>query len=366
MSTNRKRICVAAIVVVIVVTITGIIMYNTSDTENLKRQLELGQKYLLETNYEEAIVAFNLTIEIDPMNVDAYLGLAEAYLGLGDIEGAKNALNDGYEITDDERIKEYIDEMKSNSEEVTEFTDSGFEETVDNLELSEDVKKIIEIIRYVAPMDSTHQIWANYLTYEQLEAVYWPSAELLKKYLAYNQNDKEAWEALAWIYLHMDEMELCLEVRREGYEITGYENLIPETYTKTSVNADITYDEYGRRIEEHWAEGTLDGTAQTNTYTYGEGDRYITYVEESSDNSIWRREAEYDTFGRIIRVTSTMSFHGGENEEYYFKCEYEYEGDNSVLYKSSHSSGDWQIDRVIYDEYGKETDRTIEDSYVRH
>ena len=41
-------------------------------------QYDLGVRYLSEGNYEEAILAFEAAIEIDPRNADAYLKLAQA------------------------------------------------------------------------------------------------------------------------------------------------------------------------------------------------------------------------------------------------------------------------------------------------
>ena len=40
-------------------------------------QYDLGVRYLSEGNYEEAILAFEAAIEIDPRNADAYLKLAQ-------------------------------------------------------------------------------------------------------------------------------------------------------------------------------------------------------------------------------------------------------------------------------------------------
>ncbi len=37
-----------------------------SSAEKLQKQLDLGQKYLEEMNYEEVVVAFEAAIEIDP------------------------------------------------------------------------------------------------------------------------------------------------------------------------------------------------------------------------------------------------------------------------------------------------------------
>ena len=67
--------------------------------------LSTAQKYLVEMEYERAIAEFNKVIELDPMNADAYLGLAEAYEKSGDIEKAIETLEKGFELTGDERIE---------------------------------------------------------------------------------------------------------------------------------------------------------------------------------------------------------------------------------------------------------------------
>ena len=48
-------------------------------------QLELGQKYMLEQEYEEAVVAFNKAIELEPSTKEAYYGLGRSYEGLASL-----------------------------------------------------------------------------------------------------------------------------------------------------------------------------------------------------------------------------------------------------------------------------------------
>lgn len=59
-----------------------------------QQQYDLGIRYLNESNYEEAILAFTQAIEIDPKNVDGYLGRAEAYLGADGEENRALAIAD--------------------------------------------------------------------------------------------------------------------------------------------------------------------------------------------------------------------------------------------------------------------------------
>lgn len=47
--------------------------------QQIAEQLELGQRYLTEMNYEEAVIAFQKVIELDEKNVEAYAGLGNAY-----------------------------------------------------------------------------------------------------------------------------------------------------------------------------------------------------------------------------------------------------------------------------------------------
>ena len=88
-----------------------------------QERYDLGQKYLTEGNYEEAILAFTAAIEIDPKNPEAYLGLADAYMGTGDRDAARKALEDGLSATGDAKIQERLDKMaEENAYGGTEFT----------------------------------------------------------------------------------------------------------------------------------------------------------------------------------------------------------------------------------------------------
>ena len=51
-------------------------------------KIELGQKYLTELNYTEAIASFTEAIKLDPNNIQAYMGRAEAYVAVGEYDKA--------------------------------------------------------------------------------------------------------------------------------------------------------------------------------------------------------------------------------------------------------------------------------------
>ena len=127
-----------------------------------QEQYDLGQKYLTEGNYEEAILAFTAAIKIDPKQplayvgrgdaylgtaelaedgaaawesavadylaaidldgsqADAYYGAAEAYLALGDLDAAKDILDRGRAATGDEEMLTWAEELDGNGQERSE------------------------------------------------------------------------------------------------------------------------------------------------------------------------------------------------------------------------------------------------------
>jgi len=79
-----------------------------------KTQYNLGVRYLRDGNYEEAILAFEAAIEIDPGQDRAYAKLAETYMELGDYETAREILEDAMdEMGDSSRLKQTLEELEA-------------------------------------------------------------------------------------------------------------------------------------------------------------------------------------------------------------------------------------------------------------
>ncbi len=81
------------------------------------RRVNLGNRYLSELKYEEAIAEFDRAIAIDPKNVDAYLGKAEAYVQMDDIDSAIETLAEGYDETEDTRLRRAMEELSAQRQE---------------------------------------------------------------------------------------------------------------------------------------------------------------------------------------------------------------------------------------------------------
>ncbi len=80
-----------------------------------QEQYDLGVRHLSEGNYEEAIIAFTAAIEIDPKQSDAYIGLCDVYVAMGDTDKALEVLSDGLSKTGSNVIQSRIDELEQSA-----------------------------------------------------------------------------------------------------------------------------------------------------------------------------------------------------------------------------------------------------------
>ena len=75
----KIKIILLAVAAVILAVFIGIITFSNSPAQKLKKQLDLGQKYLNELSYDHAVAAFKRALEIEPNNTDAIAGITKTY-----------------------------------------------------------------------------------------------------------------------------------------------------------------------------------------------------------------------------------------------------------------------------------------------
>ena len=110
---NLKKLAAGAMTTVLTLSIAVVVILSINNRPaTADEMLSLGERYLLELQFEQALVMFLGVIEIDPMNARAYLGAAEAFIGLGQMEAAINILRLGYERTGDEAIRLWLMELE--------------------------------------------------------------------------------------------------------------------------------------------------------------------------------------------------------------------------------------------------------------
>ena len=105
---KKKKIMLAVGTVLFLAVVCGfvaVMAIGGNREGNAQEQLSLGERYLAEMDYERAVAAFEMAIELEPRNIDAYIGLFEAYEGLGNTDLALEALE-----TAREKIQELVRE----------------------------------------------------------------------------------------------------------------------------------------------------------------------------------------------------------------------------------------------------------------
>ncbi|KUO71429.1 MAG: hypothetical protein APF81_08995 [Desulfosporosinus sp. BRH_c37] len=97
MKLSKKVVII--ITAVLVLLIGGGVAYATNTpTARAECQLNLGNKYLQDGKYQEAILAFEKVIEIEPKNIPARLGLGNAYIATKEFDKAEAVLKEVIEI----------------------------------------------------------------------------------------------------------------------------------------------------------------------------------------------------------------------------------------------------------------------------
>ena len=96
MKKRNKTIVIGAValIAIILVTVLATVVSKSASAKKSEEHLSLGEKYLSELDYEQAIASYLAVIEIDSKNVDAYLGLADAYIAQGEYDEAIEVLED--------------------------------------------------------------------------------------------------------------------------------------------------------------------------------------------------------------------------------------------------------------------------------
>lgn len=103
---EKRIILISACGVMVVILLAFIVLSANSDQRKLNGLLDLGEKYLTEQAYKDAIVTFDEAIAIEPKCAQAYMGKAQAQYALGLYEDAIETLKEGIKQVDDSDVLE--------------------------------------------------------------------------------------------------------------------------------------------------------------------------------------------------------------------------------------------------------------------
>lgn len=103
----------ALCLITVIVTITIVILSASGDEDDIAHKLETARKYLTEMKYEEAKAIYEEIIKTDPKCEEAYIGLADVYIGLGDENKAIEVLEKGIDkVRVNSDLKKKLNELE--------------------------------------------------------------------------------------------------------------------------------------------------------------------------------------------------------------------------------------------------------------
>lgn len=349
---SKKPLLIAliGIVAVAIVVCVIVISKSTSLTGRYQRQLDLGNNYLEELYYEQAIACFEAAIKIDPMNEEAYENLVDAYLDWSDQMLDDDAIDDAIDLVND--AVESLEDMKTSDNE--EIVDRYLQRLIDRL--SELRQKKIAVFD------------------DQLEQGEYDAA--LNGYLAILENDPmnvEAYLGIIEIYIRLGDYDKALEYAELGYEKTGDERLKEMidminggtiTDSRGYLLKRTCYDADGNIIYWHTfdydSEGYMIGVTsfdpagnQTSHVDTGKepGTNIYHSYWWSNDGVLRRYDRETDELGRPIR---DYHYRGAnESDGIGQMYEYRYNGDDEHAYRVDRTdySTDGSISSQSYEVY---------------
>jgi tetratricopeptide (TPR) repeat protein len=281
---------------------------NESVEDTWQSQYDLGMRFLSDGDYEQAIIAFEASIAIEPYHADVYLALADAYIGNGQSEQARETLEKAQDYVDDERIIEKLKEL------VQENAAEEPEEEPEKEPMEEEpIVRLARINRYDTYGDLSS--WSDY--------VYDENNQIVEEISRYSEDDN-GYSVNKYSY---DEAGRLVEVQFIGYDQEGnvaYQLPFPFAY--------YVYDEEGKLIEE----GGGEGSAFSVTYTY-EGDKIVSSTEEY-DTVVYEYDYFYDDSGLLTEKTGVQKTWEGEIEaEEQYHYEYDSEGQRIKEISETHS-----------------------------
>ena len=282
---QKTRIMIYILIAAAVV-IMGILalLSNKNGTPSADKHIELGQSYLIELSYDKAVLEFTQAIEIDPKSPEAYIGLAETYIGLGDIEKAVETLERGLAETADEKIKALLDELIDETEKkmtadiTTAFVSEPPVITTAETRTSENKTEVEDEEKY----DEDGSLLYKKKKIPDGYELYWYFRNKVHVIESYDKNDKLTYSKVYGIESGEILAEGKAKQTENGYIING----------KTNDNGcyyDYELNEMRNVIYSKWDFTDTDGTYVCETW-YNSNEKPISQIQTGED---WSAEFTY-------------------------------------------------------------------------
>lgn len=320
---NKTRVILVIIATLIVMLVVGMVIYSSgSPARKLNAQLELGEKYLNDLDYEKAVAAFKEALSIEPdseeameLLVNAYSEWAKSEYEEGNPDRAIEILDEGYKYTDNDELGELIDIYNVNRQ-----IDQG-QNYLDNFSYEQAVQTFQEILANDPEseeaskglIDSYTGWFDQAMDSDKPNEAYVIMESALKYYLdflAENEKNEGAYLGIVECYISLGDIENAIKWAEEGYDKIGSDALkeVLERLNSGSVmdssqhSTKITYRDEDGKVKYVFLRHFVDGEYTITCYG-PENDVVAEY------------QPEYDEFGNEI-VTYSINGKRGLTSKY--------------------------------------------------
>ena len=347
-----------AMVVIVVAIIVAVVLFAKSSGEKrrIADQLALGDRYLSELDYDQAIAAYRAVIEIDPKNKEAYENFVDTYIAWSDATATDGDPDESIKL-----LENAVSELETlRSEDNNEIIDEQMQRLLNRLE--ELRGKTPESGGAMSPAD------------ELLEQGEYDSAlEMYLSILEEDPMDANAYLGIVEVYLRKGDYETALKYAQEGYDKTGDERLLEMIDMIESGNI---FDSRGNCLKmisygdngniEYWHEYTYDKDGILNSVTSFDAngnqtshldlistdDYRVSYGYNVGTGIVTKEEIYIDNNGRDQKV---ISYDEDGNIESY--TEFEYAGNSDNVISAKRYDNNYAIKNIweyAYDNEGRE------------
>lgn len=299
------RICLVMVIAVCISTACG-----KSKEMSVQDYLDLGEKYLAEENYEQAIVAFSKVLELEPKALAAYEGLANAYIKTENYEKAQDTIQSGIAVYESLSENEQTEAFQKIYEALLKFQ----EEIA--LQLSESETKAEESSAEEAP-ENVSSVDSSLYNGSMTVKMYESSGAYLGRDV-YTYDDKGRMTSITW---YDDDDKSVIS----HYEFS-YDDQQQKTYIQ---NQEEEYYE-GMETEEDSSDGAV--------FTDEDGQKWWGSQEEveGCKDQGWYYDSISSNDDREILTDPTQNVSGGkvtmEDGDYYGTYQYDSSGRVSEIY----------------------------------
>ena len=287
---------------IVIAGVVGVLLF-LNRGPSMEERLEMGNRYLEDLDYDEAIEVFQEILDIDPKCVDAYMGLADAYIGVEDYESAMDILEKGYDKTEDDDLKERLEEVEVEKESYdrkirNEKVFAGVEDVFENIagyceagnydELfeymqSDDYQRLLDVVDElemaycvetshgnVGIYEVNNEVFGNYMIYygDYQDDVREGEGDWLGYFEGNNYHARGSWKADA----------------PNGYqEVREWSNRLGETVVYRVIKGDTVDGLWNGPVD--WCFEEMDGTTEVYPVTFEEGKWVVLDYDEADENS---------------------------------------------------------------------------------